>query len=279
MSLFYKQFIILNKILPYQLHRRVLHNSCNSIRNNDNQTSIYYQKRYKSTLMESQKELFHSRVAIPEDENSMCQILATAFMHDPVMSQCNLTESDIFEMMGTIAQDIIRDGLCIVTETTELQPRMAGATLVRDFANPLNSNFDKFNERHPVFAKSIAIIDHLETHLKNIYNLPTSGSLSSYKGKFAHLFFIGIHPDFFNRGVATLLNKAFIPHVTKVKGYTVLFAETSGEFSYKLLNKIGFQEKLILKFEDLAKKDTMFQNAVDKGHKGFRLMVLDTTKT
>jgi len=276
MSFFYKQYKIVNMFFPYQFHLCI---SQNYIRNNGKQTFLCYQNRYKSTVMESQKESFRSRVAVPADESSMCKILATAFMHDPIMSQCNLTESDICEMMGTIAQDIIRDDLCIITETAaEVQPRMAAATLVRDFANPLNSNFDKFTVKHPLFAKALHFVDQLENHLKNIYNLPITGSLSNYRGKFAHLFFIGIHPDFFNQGVATSLTKFFIPHVTKMKGYSVLFAETSGEYTYKIGLKMGFQEKLIFKYEDLAKEDKMFQNALDKELKGFRLMVLDTTK-
>ncbi len=188
----------------------------------------------------------------------MASLLAGVFSaRDPLAVALGLTRPQIERLIRGVAPRAIADGLTVLARADSGQ--LVGALLAEDFAAPPAPGVP---EEIPEFEPIAELLDGLDNDYRKGRTIA--------RGSHAHLFMLGVHPDFSGRGVAqtmvTLTLDAAEQHL-----YRCAVTEATGRVSQGIFRKLGFRDISVARYLDFRFKGQAVFSSISE-HEGTILM-------
>lgn len=189
----------------------------------------------------SENDFFRFELLSKENLEGAVQCVSRAFtMNEPMSKQLGITVEEFLVFARLCYSEIINDGLSLVAihRATE---RVVGVRISEDFCRVPQEDYDGIS---PKFIPLFAILDTLSNRYREIRQV--------VPGKFAHMFMVGVEPEFANQGLAPRMYRHFIK-LAMEKGYTYAVTEPTGTISQHVLrNKFGFDVLDEIFYEDFV---------------------------
>jgi len=198
------------------------------------------------------------RVATLADAEEIVRLLADVFSaSDPPAVAMGITAADMEQFLRLIVPRVIPDGLTVAAR--EKSGKLAGTFLSDDFATP------PAIEAAPVSPKLLpilAMLDALDQQFRH--------GKSISRGRYLHLFMVGVDREFAGRGVAQGLLQLCLEN-GRQKGYWTALAEATGKVSQHIFRKNGFAERFRSSYRDFVYQDQKVFSSI-QGHDATILM-------
>jgi len=224
------------------------------------------------------------RIATEVDIPEMVEVLSTAFVTAPLQIAVGFKLEEMRERMLQNCQTFIADGLTMVCEVvieditcgSNMTKKIVGVSLVKDVTTPFADVASS-----PILSEATKrrmncvtpLLEQVRDGLLHLY--PMLNHPETLKPwTFVEWFLLATSPEFSKQGISSKLAKFHLQYLNENTTFQVHFSETVSEFSYKIFEKLGFEEKGIQSYEALSQTNSKFSKCVETGHKGIRLMVL-----
>jgi len=179
------------------------------------------------------------RVATLEDAEEIVRLLADVFSaSDPPAVAMGITAAEMEQFLRLIVPGVIPDGLTVAAR--EESGKLAGAFLTDDFATPPAIEAAPINTKFLPILAMLEALDEQFRHGKGIS-----------RGKYLHLFMVGVDREYVGRGVAQGLVQHCLENGCR-KGYRTALTEATGKVSQHIFRKNGFAERFRASYRDFV---------------------------
>lgn len=203
-------------------------------------------------------------VAGPADAEEIGWLLAGVFSaSDPPAAAMGVTAVEMEQFLGLIMSRVIADGLTVIARSKE-NGKLAGALLADDFVSSPEVEPALISPKLlPIFAM-LGALDEQFREGKSIS-----------RGRYLHLFMLGVDREFGGQGVAQGLVQACLEN-GRSKGYGTALTEATGRISQHIFRKNSFAERFRASYQDFVYRGQMVFGSI-RGHEATILMerVLD----
>lgn len=177
-------------------------------------------------------------VAKPSDSDDIVRLLAQVFSEsDPPAVAMALSFEEMKQFLQLVVPHVIPDGLTVIARNKDTG-ELAGVMLSDDFASPPAADPGQIS---PKLLPILSMLDSLDEQFRR-------GKTIS-RGRYLHLFMLGVDSQFAGRGVGQEVVKACIENAVQM-GYRTALTEATGRVSQHIFRKSGFVERFSVSYQD-----------------------------
>ena len=203
--------------------------------------------------------------------------LSLAFhVGEPTTTMLGVSHASHDAFFTLFTPQMLGNGLSVAALDAETGA-FAGCFIAEDFAVEAPPAASAFLEEHPRMSCLFALLDEAEEAFKAAHGVP-AGALP-LPGRFCHLWCVAVSEDFARRGIGGALASRVLARAAAA-GFEASFAEATGHFSARLLEKAGMVAEHEIGYTEWeGPEGTRPLEAVPAPHVGCKVMVYTPAST
>ena len=200
---------------------------------------------------------------------SVNNILASAFFHEPMGQVLGLSEQDWWDFVRYFIPECMNNGLSVIAVPEDRPDILAGAIVTRDFRSPLPEGFPGGLEGFAPILRALESIDEEYEAMRP--GIPFGDTLD--------LWMLGVSHDapYLHKGLSHLLIKVAL-EVAKKKGYRYAVGECTGHFSQHGAVDAGFKERARVVYKDFEFEGKRVFENMPEPHRTFGFYEMDLSR-
>jgi len=211
-------------------------------------------------------------VALQEEHAAAAKAALSLAFHvgEPTTSVLGVQQAAHEAFFELFTAQMVGNGLSVAAVDAETGA-FAGCFIAEDFAAPPPAGAESFADEHPGFAPLFGLLDEAEEQLKAAHGI-APGTLPP-PGRFCHLWCVAVDGAFGRRGIGGKLADRVLGRAAAA-GYGASFAEATGHFSARLLEKAGMAAEHEIAYATWSFEGGVPLQACPPPHVGTRVMVV-----
>jgi ribosomal protein S18 acetylase RimI-like enzyme len=177
-------------------------------------------------------------VAKLPDCDDIVRLLAQVFSEsDPPAVAMALSFEEMKQFLRLVVPGVIPDGLTVIARSNDTG-KLAGVMLSDDFATPPAPDPGQISSK---LLPIVSMLDSLDEQFRRGKTIA--------RGRYLHLFMLGVDSQFAGRGVGQGVVKTCIDNAAQM-GYRVALTEATGRVSQHIFRKNGFVDRFRVPYQE-----------------------------
>jgi len=209
-------------------------------------------------------------VLTTEHERDAFELLLSAFEKEPSGASLGLVREDWRVFVEYHLRVCVSNGYSVIALDSETRETI-GVCINLDFAELPEEDLESLIS--PKFAPLLEILVQSEKPYKELLHKESQSELPLPKGKVFHILMLGSKPGQGKRGLGQKLSSLSVSRA-KHFGFERCVVETSGAFSFKCFQRLGFQSVVDIPYKDFEFNSSKPFLNVEAPHTSFCLQEL-----
>lgn len=187
------------------------------------------------------------RLMRDEDHLEVNEVIALGFTDEPMLKALNGDYEYRLRRWREFARHFTVNILnnCTIVAIDESTNQMVGVMLTRDLMLSLPPDFyEEFYVQSPDFTRLLDTLIYVDTEWMNQH--PDVDHHET--GRVMDLWLLSVIPSHQGRGISSHVARLAVEQI-RARGYQYAVVECTGAFSYKVVQKLGFERKVLLDYQ------------------------------